>query len=133
MLLSRNESEKNSLIHRNSLPSQALPLPVTSLLPIVTFPLLGIMNTGQVCMNYFSETVVMFIGGLMVGLAVEYSNLHKRIALRVLLSVGTDPKWFLRQTQNYAITREITLVPIQVDDGFHVRYNGNFKWYQTKE
>ena len=51
------------------------------------------MNTGQVCMNYFSETVVMFIGGLMVGLAVEYSNLHKRIALRILLLVGTDPKW----------------------------------------
>jgi len=48
-----------------------------------------------VTMNYFSETVVMFIGGLMVGLAVEYSNLHKRIALRVLLAVGTDPKWLM--------------------------------------
>lgn len=74
---------------------QALPLPITSLLPIVAFPLLGILNTSQVCMNYFSETVVMFIGGLMVGLAVEYCNLHKRIALRVLLSVGTDPKWYV--------------------------------------
>ncbi len=73
---------------------KALPLPITSLLPIIAFPLLGIMNTGQVCMNYFSETVVMFIGGLMVGLAVEYSNLHKRIALRVLMLVGTDPKWY---------------------------------------
>ena len=66
---------------------------MTSLLPIVAFPLLGIMHTSHVCMNYFSETVVMFIGGLMFGLAVEYSNLHKRIALRVLLSVGIDPKW----------------------------------------
>ncbi|XP_046437439.1 solute carrier family 13 member 2-like [Daphnia pulex] len=75
--------------------TEALPLPVTSLLPIIAFPLLGIMNTGQVCMNYFSETVVMFIGGLMVGLAVEYSNLHKRIALRVLMLVGTDPKWLM--------------------------------------
>lgn len=73
--------------------NKALPLPVTSLLPIIAFPLLGIMNTGQVCMNYFSETVMMFIGGLMVGLAVEYSNLHNRIALRVLMLVGTDPKW----------------------------------------
>nr|CAH0100027.1 unnamed protein product [Daphnia galeata] len=75
--------------------TEALPLPVTSLLPIIAFPLLGIMNTGQVCMNYFSETVMMFIGGLMVGLAVEYSNLHKRIALRVLMLVGTDPKWLM--------------------------------------
>ncbi|KAI9555363.1 hypothetical protein GHT06_017878 [Daphnia sinensis] len=75
--------------------TEALPLPVTSLLPVIAFPLLGIMNTGQVCMNYFSETVMMFIGGLMVGLAVEYSNLHKRIALRVLMLVGTDPKWLM--------------------------------------
>lgn len=73
--------------------TEALPLPITSLIPVVGFPLLGVMNTGQVCVNYFTETVMMFIGGLMVGLAVEYSNLHKRIALSVILSVGSDPKW----------------------------------------
>ena len=73
--------------------TEALPRPVTSLIPVGAFPLFGIMKTGQVCINYFTETVMMFVGGLIIGLAVEYCNLHQRIALRVILSVGTDPKW----------------------------------------
>lgn len=84
-------------------------------------------------MNYFSETVVMFIGGLMVGLAVEYSNLHKRIALRVLLAVGTDPKWlmggFMLVTMflsmfvsNTGACAMITpIVEAMVEELFHVR------------
>lgn len=43
-------------------------------------------------MTYFKDTLVMFMGGIMVALAVEYSGLHKRLALRVIQMVGTSPR-----------------------------------------
>ncbi|EEB10540.1 conserved hypothetical protein [Pediculus humanus corporis] len=71
--------------------SEALPLPITSIIPIVLFPVFGILSTEEVSMIYFKETNVMFLGSVILAIAVEHCNLHKRIALGTMLKVGTSP------------------------------------------
>ncbi|XP_016996354.2 protein I'm not dead yet 2 isoform X1 [Drosophila takahashii] len=72
--------------------TEAIPLYLTALFPIVFLPLFGILPSDKVCSFYFSDTVVMFLGGLLIALAIEYSNLHQRIALTTILVVGCSPR-----------------------------------------
>ncbi|KAF4516896.1 hypothetical protein B566_EDAN011241 [Ephemera danica] len=72
--------------------TEAIPLPVTALIPVMLFPLLGIMSTNQTAMIYMKETNMMSVAGLIIAIAIEHCNLHKRIALKVLLTIGTSPR-----------------------------------------
>lgn len=75
--------------------TEALPLPATSLIPIVLFPLLGVMSTPQATQPYANDLIYLFMGGFFIALAMERWGLHRRIALNVVAVVGTDPKRLL--------------------------------------
>ncbi|MBT5472035.1 MAG: SLC13/DASS family transporter [Nitrospina sp.] len=67
-------------------------LAVTAMLPLVLFPLLGIMPSKQVAPNYANHLIFLFLGGFMIALAMEKWNFHKRLALWIINAMGTDPK-----------------------------------------
>ena len=71
--------------------TEIVPLAATSLLPVVLFPLLGIMDGKDVSSTYFNHVIFLFIGGFLVALAMQRWNLHKRIALRILMITGSRP------------------------------------------
>lgn len=71
--------------------TEAVPLAITSLLPVVLFPLLGIMNGKDVSSSYFNHVIFLFIGGFIVAIAMQKWDLHKRIALKILMLTGTSP------------------------------------------
>jgi sodium-dependent dicarboxylate transporter 2/3/5 len=69
--------------------SEALPIPVTALLPVVAFPLFGVMPVESATANYANHLVFLFLGGFWIAAAVERCNLHRRIALQVLRLIGS--------------------------------------------
>lgn len=71
--------------------TEAAPIAVTSLLPIVLFPLTGGLTSG-VTNQYGDPTIFLFLGGFVIAIALEKWNLHRRIALNIILLVGTDAK-----------------------------------------
>ncbi len=70
---------------------EVAPLGVTALLPVFLYPLLGIMNGKTVSSVYFNDIIFLFVGGFIVALAMQRWNLHKRIALRIMMFTGSSP------------------------------------------
>ena len=70
--------------------SEAIPIPATALMPIVLFPILGVMDTSKVTLAYGNHLIFLFMGGFLIAVTIEKWHLHKRIALRTILLVGVS-------------------------------------------
>ncbi len=71
--------------------TEALPVPITSLLPIVMFPMLGATTIGEATAPYAQPTIFLLLGGFIMATGLARWNLHRRIALMVLVKVGNNP------------------------------------------
>ena len=71
--------------------SEAVPLAVTALLPVVLFPLLGVRGVEEAAGPYADPVVFLFMGGFMLALAMQRWGLHRRIALTIIRAMGTRP------------------------------------------
>ncbi|BCA79429.1 SLC13 family permease [Desulfuromonas sp. AOP6] len=70
---------------------ESIPIPATSLLPIALFPLFGLMPTGKATAPYASHLIFLFMGGFIIALAMQRWNLHRRIAMNIVKTVGFSP------------------------------------------
>ncbi|RPD98522.1 DASS family sodium-coupled anion symporter [Aureibaculum marinum] len=70
--------------------TEAIPIAVTALLPIVLFPLSGGLNIASTSGSYGHKYVFLYLGGFIIAIAIEKWNLHKRIALNIINVIGSD-------------------------------------------
>jgi sodium-dependent dicarboxylate transporter 2/3/5 len=70
--------------------TEAVPIPVTSLLPLILLPLLGTTTIKEAAAPYAHPIIFLFMGGFMIALALEKHRLHERIALNLIRITGTS-------------------------------------------
>lgn len=70
--------------------TEAVPVPVTALVPLAAFPILGIVDIQAAANPYANKTIYLFFGGFLLATAIQKWDLHKRIALFVLENVGSN-------------------------------------------
>ncbi|MEX1132954.1 MAG: SLC13 family permease [Flavobacteriales bacterium] len=71
--------------------TEAVPIPVTSILPLVLYPLFGVDTVAATASHYGKEIIFLFLGGFIIALGIERSGLHKRIALHIVARLGGSP------------------------------------------
>ena len=72
--------------------TEAVPIAVTSLLPIVLFPLFGVMGSSDTLKEYANGTIFLFLGGFLIAAGIARWHLDRRIALLTIRIVGTKPQ-----------------------------------------
>ncbi len=71
--------------------TEAIPIPITSLLPVVLFPVLGVVSLEEALQPYASPVIMLFFGGFVIALALEKYDIHRRVALNLVHRTGTSP------------------------------------------
>ena len=69
----------------------AIPIPATSLLPLVLFPVLGVMPSKTAAVQYANDNTFLFMGGFVIALGIQRWRLHRRIALVIVRAIGANP------------------------------------------
>ena len=72
--------------------TEAVAVPVTSLLPLVLVPLAGIAPVSRVAQDYGRDTIFLFLGGFLLALGLQHSGAHRRIALSIVAAIGSRPR-----------------------------------------
>ncbi len=72
--------------------TEAIPIAVTSLLPIVLFPLSGGLSLSETTASFGHKYIFLYVGGFLLAIAIERWDLHKRIALNIITLIGTNMK-----------------------------------------
>jgi sodium-dependent dicarboxylate transporter 2/3/5 len=109
---------------------ETVPMAVTALLPILLFPVLGISTMEAACAPYGDKFVFLFLGGFLMALALEKSQLHKRFSLSLVLITGTNASriilgfmlssWFISMwISNTATTLMMFPIALAVANLFH--------------
>lgn len=75
--------------------TEAIPIPVTSLLPLILLPVTGAMKGSDVASSYGNDIIFLFLGGFFIAIAMEKWNLHKRLALSIISLIGTSTQRIL--------------------------------------
>jgi sodium-dependent dicarboxylate transporter 2/3/5 len=75
--------------------TEAIPIAATALIPVALFPLFGVMKANAVAGTYFNQVIFLFIGGFIIALAMQKWQLHRRIALSILMKTGISPRSIL--------------------------------------
>ena len=70
--------------------TEAIPVPVTALLPLALFPLFQITSFKSAALPYANPNIYLFLGGFMLAIAIERSGLHKRMALKMIIAAGSS-------------------------------------------
>ena len=70
--------------------TEAIPIAVTALLPIILFPLTGGLGLSETTASFGHKYIFLYIGGFIIAIAIEKWNLHKRIALNIINFIGTN-------------------------------------------
>jgi len=70
--------------------TEAIPVAVTALLPLALFPLMNVTSFESAAVPYANKNIYLFLGGFILALGIENSGLHKRIALKMILAVGSS-------------------------------------------
>ena len=71
--------------------TEAIPIPATALLPILLFPVMGVMSGSDVTQSYAHHLIYLFLGGFLIAVTVEKWDLHRRIALHTIKLIGVTP------------------------------------------